>query len=123
MALHIRMMEGLGYQPAPLRDERLLESAVLRPQMAAYYENADLIRQAALLATGLSQAQAYVDGNKRTAYFAMVAFLALNGLNIAAEPLEIARQLNLVAERTDSLEAATGRFEDWLRTRTQPTEP
>ena len=120
MALHIRMMERLGYHPAPLRDQGLLESAVLRPQMAAHYEGADLIRQAALLGVGLSQAQAYVDGNKRTGYIAMVYFLELNGHTIAAEPLVIARQLELVAERTDGLEAATGRFEDWLREHTEP---
>ena len=118
--LHIRMMEGLGYRAAPLRDEALLESAVLKPQMAAFYEGADIIRQAALLAVGLSQAQAYVDGNKRTAYFAMAAFLEVNGWLIEAESLEIARQLELVAERSDSLDAATARFEQWLREHTRP---
>lgn len=114
-ALHIRMMERLGYHAPPLRDEGLLESAILRPRMAGYYEGADIVQQAAILAVGLSQAQAYVDGNKRTAYYAMVVFLEVNRWRIEAPSLELARQLELVAERTDSLDAATDRFASWLR--------
>src|SRR5216683_335276 len=67
LALHAAVMERFGLAPAPLRDEGVLESAVMRPRMAAYYDEADLIRQAALLAVGISQAQAFLDGNKRTA--------------------------------------------------------
>ncbi len=36
----------------------------MRPRMAAYYSEADIIYQAALLAVGISQAQAFLDGNK-----------------------------------------------------------
>ena len=93
MALHVEMMEGMGHQPAPLRDPGLLESAVLRPQMAAFYEDADLVRQAALLAVGISQNQPYVDGNKRTAYIALVVLLRRNGSPYQGDPLELARQL------------------------------
>lgn len=111
-------MERLGWAPAPLRagGEGLLESAILRPRFAAHYEDADLIRQAALLAVGISQAQAFLDGNKRTAFHATATFLLVNGLDITTvDALEMARQLNAVAERADALEAATERFEAWLR--------
>lgn len=116
-ALHIAVMQQMGSHPSPFRaeGEGLLESAVMRPQMAAYYEGADLIRQAALLAVGISQSQAYLDGNKRTAFAALRHFLALNGLDFTETSLAVARQIELVAERTDSLDAATARFEDWLR--------
>lgn len=116
-ALHIAVMERMSSHPAPFRagGEGLLESAVMRPQMAAYYEGADLIRQAALLAVGISQSRAYLDGNKRTAFASLRHFLALNGLDFTEQSIEVARQLELVAERTDSLEAAMARFEDWLR--------
>lgn len=117
LTLHQIVMERTGYVPAPLRDEGLLESAVLKPQMAAYYENADLVRQAALLAVGISQNQPFLDGNKRTAYFASIVFLDRNSLEFFGDPLELARQLELVAERTDSLDAATARLEAWLRVR------
>src|SRR5262245_54321366 len=110
MALHIAMMEGMGHRPAPLRDSGALESAVLKPQMAAFYEGADLVRQAALLAVGISQAQAYVDGNKRTAYIAALVFLRANGRPLKGEHLELAKQLEAVSTRDDSLAAATNRF-------------
>jgi death-on-curing protein len=117
-ALHAEMMERMGERPAPLRDAGLLESAVIRPQMAAHYEDADLMRQAALLAVGISQNQPYVDGNKRTAYIALVTFLRVNGRPFEGEPIALAEQLESVATRTDSLDAATARFEDWLRSHT-----
>ena len=36
-ALHVFIMEKTGDAPAPLCDRSLLESAVMRPQMAALY--------------------------------------------------------------------------------------
>jgi death-on-curing protein len=87
----------------------------MRPRVAAHYEEADLIRQAALLGVGISQSQAFLDGNKRTAFAALRAFLGVNGFTFAVDSLRVAEQLVVVAERDDSLEAATGRFETWLR--------
>lgn len=118
IALHHAVMERSGYAPAPLRSEPLLDSAVQRPRTAAYYEEADLIRQAALLAVGIAQAQAFLDGNKRTAYAALDVFLRLNSRLFDGNPLALAQQLEAVAERSDSLDAATERFEAWLRERT-----
>jgi death on curing protein len=115
VAIHATMMEQMGEQPASLRDEGLLESAVLKPQMAAHYEDADLVRQASLLAIGISQNQPFIDGNKRAAYLAATVFLRSNGRPFAGEPMDLAHQLEAVAERSDSLDAATSRFEDWLR--------
>jgi len=108
-------MEKTGYSPAPLRDEPGLESAVMRPQMVAYYEGADLLRQCALLAVGIAQAQSFLDGNKRTAYAAADVFLRLNGFEFQGDPLDLARQLEAVAERQGGLADATDRFEAWLR--------
>ena len=83
--------------------------------MAAHYDGSVHVRQAALLAVGVSQAQAFVDGNKRTAYAALDTFLRLNGLVFSGDPIALARQLELVAERIDSLDDATDRLEEWLR--------
>jgi death-on-curing protein len=85
--------------------------------MAAYYEDADLVRQAALLAVGIPQAQAYVDGNKRTAYIAALVFLRINGRPLTGDHLEFAKQLVAVSTRADGLAAATDRFEAWMRER------
>lgn len=122
LALHQAMMEKFGVGPAPLREEGLLESAIMRPRMAAYYEEVDIIRQAVLLAVGVSQAQAFLDGNKRTALAACDVFLRLNGIVIVGDPIELALQLEAVAERTGNLEAATDHFEAWLRVHIRPRE-
>lgn len=121
LALHQAMMEKFGFASAPLRDEGMLESAIMRPRMAAYYE-ADLIRQAALLAVGISRAQAFLDGNKRTAFLACDVFLRLNGLAFARDPLELAMQLEAIATRKGDLEKATDGFEGWLRKQVRPRE-
>lgn len=78
-------------------------------------QNADLIEQCAVLAVGISQARAFVDGNKRTAFIAADVFLRANGLLFSGEPLELARQLEAVAGRKGSLEEATVGFAGWLR--------
>lgn len=108
-------MQRLGDTPEPLRDLGALESAVFRPQHAAHYEDADLIRQAALLAVGISQNQPFVDGNKRTAFAACDLFLRMNGHAFAGDPLELAQRLEMVAERAGRLDEATDSFEHWLR--------
>jgi death-on-curing protein len=114
----------MGQPPAPLRDEGGLESALMRARMAGYYEGADLIRQAALIAVGVSQAQAFLDGNKRTAYATMDTFLRLNGGKVPRKhALDVARQLEAVAERPDSLSDTTDRFEAWLRARVEALPP
>src|ERR671910_2622622 len=98
IAIHEKVLRGLGEAPRPLRDEGLLESALKRPQMAAYYEGADVVRQATLLGTGISQAQAFLEGNKRTAYLALNTFLRMNGLTYCGDRLALARQFEQFAE-------------------------
>ncbi len=114
-SLHLFIMEKTGDPPSPLRDRGILEAAVMRPRMAAYYEDAGLIQQAALLAIGISQAQAYVQGNKRAAFIAADLFLRLNGGIFLGDPLEMARRLAEVATRTESREEATAEFSAWLQ--------
>ena len=115
IALHIDIMARTGSGSQGLRDEGLLESAILRPQMAAYYEGADLTHQAALLVIGISQNQPFVDGNKRTAFHSFIAFLRLNGHVFTGDPFELVRGLERVAERTGSLSDASEEFTLWLR--------
>src|SRR5437667_4041655 len=122
LALHQAMMEKFGFASAPLRNEGMLESAIMRPRMAPYYSEADIIRQAALLAVGISQAQAFLDGNKRTAFAVCDVFLRINELAFAGDPLELAMRLEAIARRTVSLEEATDAFEEWLREQVRPRE-
>lgn len=121
--IHRIFMERTSKQSQGLRAAAELDSALARPRMAAYYEDADLVRQATMLAVGVSQNQPFVDGNKRTAIVLADVFLRVNGLQYGGEPIHFAKQLEAVAERTDSLDAATDRFEAWLRENTVPRSP
>lgn len=123
IALHRQVMTGMGWSPAPLRSEALLESAVQRAQAAAYYGGADLVEQSCVLALGISQNQPFLDGNKRTALYSLIVFLRANGLDYTGDRFDIADQLVAVAERADSLEEATARFAAWVRERTAPFTP
>jgi death-on-curing protein len=115
IALHDYIMSRLGSAPSVMRDEGGLESALMRPRQAAFYEDADLIRQAILMSIGIAQAQAFVDGNKRTTYQCLDAFLWTNGVELTGDPMELADWLVSVAERSDELDSATSNFERWLR--------
>lgn len=119
IGLHRAIMPRTGGEPA-LRDEGLLESAVMRPQMAAYYEHADLATQAALLISGVVLAHAFVDGNKRTAELAGDVFLQLNGWWLDTEPLELALQIEEVVSLTECREQAVKEFAQWIEPRLMP---
>jgi death on curing protein len=68
-----------------VRDRGLLEAALFRPQTGYY---SDLIEEAAALWESLSQNQAFVDGNKRTAFAATCTFLGINGARLTADAQE-----------------------------------
>ncbi len=59
-----------------LRDEGALYSALMRPQLG-YYN--DILEEAAALMESLAMNHPFVDGNKRTAFFATDTFLRKNG--------------------------------------------
>ncbi|HQZ83072.1 MAG TPA: type II toxin-antitoxin system death-on-curing family toxin [Pyrinomonadaceae bacterium] len=118
ISLHIFLMRSWDelYFGVDRRD--LIESAIARPQQAAVYEGADMIRQAASMCFGLIKNHPWVGGNKRTATFLMEAFLELNGSELAAEDDEIVQAaLDIEADRwgVDEIEA-------WLRQRVVPTK-
>lgn len=80
LAIHADQIERYGGAPG-VRDPGVLEAALFRPQTGYY---ADLIEEAAALWESLSQNHAFVDGNKRTAFAAMLTFLAINGARLTA---------------------------------------
>jgi prophage maintenance system killer protein len=70
---------------------------------------------AARLAVGISKVQAFLDGNKRTAYAATDVFLRLNGRRYAGDPLEMAQRLEDVANYEGRREDAERDLAAWLR--------
>jgi death-on-curing protein len=78
------------------------------------------VGQTARLATGVSRAQAFVEGNKRTAFVVSVAFLKLNGLTIVGDPTQFSQQLDELADPSVTDDEADDRLDVWLRQRVAP---
>ena len=81
--LHARLMDDFGGAHG-IRNEGALASALAAPENRAHYENADLATCAATYAFHLSQAHAFIDGNKRIAAAVSEVFLELNGARLDA---------------------------------------
>ena len=107
---------GAGYA---VRDYGLLESSLARPQATAFGKDAypDLDAKAAALLHSIARNPALVDGNKRLALAAVIAFYGLNG-----------RRLTLTNDEAHHLviSVAAGQLDDAdaiaavLRNATQP---
>ena len=67
-----------------IRNRDGLESAVFQPQQTFGGNDLypDVYIKAAVLAFGLAESQAFVDGNKRTALVAALTFLKVNGQQV-----------------------------------------
>ena len=72
-----------------VRDTKLLESAMARPQNLAAYGKPDLAALAAAYAFGIARNHPFVDGNKRTAAVVSETFLLRNGAWLGATDAEL----------------------------------
>ena len=70
----------------PIRDIGLLDSAVHRPQVSVFGEDAypNIDDKAAVLLESLVRNHALVDGNKRIGWLATVVFYGLNNITLEA---------------------------------------
>lgn len=117
LAFNREILRRAGQQPSALLRERgLLESAVLRPQNAAYYESADVMTQAALYMVAIALNHPFVDGNKRTGYISGMTFLHVNGI-VAATPSLDDTQLGMWVEQVVNRTVAFETFVERLRER------
>jgi death-on-curing protein len=106
----------------PVRDHGLLESALARPQATAFGVDAyaSLEQKAAALLHSLARSHALVDGNKRLALAATIAFIGLNGRRLTLSNDEAytlvmnvaAGHLDDVSSIADLIDAGT---EPWHR--------
>ncbi len=81
LAIHDEQLAEHG-GAAGFRDEGLLESGLARPLNLAGYGTPSTPELAALYALGIARNHPFVDGNKRTAFGALVTFLAFNGMEL-----------------------------------------
>ena len=110
IAIHARQLRRFG-GAAGLRDEGMLQSALERPVNKYRYEQADLAALAAAYAYGLAKNHAFVDGNKRAAFMAMMVFLRRNGVMFAPQPAHATAIMLALAAGEVSEESLTR----WIR--------
>src|ERR1041385_1068938 len=87
IAIHSRQLRRFGGAPG-MRDEGMLRSALERPINKWRHEQAPLAELAAAYAFGLAKNHAFVDGNKRIAFMAMMTFLIKNGIAFVPDPAQ-----------------------------------
>ena len=99
-----------------IRDEALLESALAAAENRHHYEAADVVACAATYAYHLTQAHAFLDGNKRIAAAVTETFLNTNGFELMITNEEIVTLfLNIAASRLNREQV-----EQRLRDKVQP---
>jgi death-on-curing protein len=82
-----------------IRDLGLIESALASAKNTLHYGKGDLFDVAAAYAFHLAEAQAFLDGNKRTAVVAAMVFLAMNGVYAQPGKWELYLAMIKVAEK------------------------
>jgi death-on-curing protein len=110
IAIHSRQLRRFG-GAAGLRDEGMLRSAQERPVNKWAYEQSPLAELAAACAFGLAKNHAFVDGNKRIAFMAMMVFLHKNGVAFAPDPALATKIILALAAGEVSEES----FARWIR--------
>ncbi len=85
-----------------IRDQSLLESAVMTPQASfgGEYLHQDIFEMAAAYAFHIAENQPFLDGNKRTALVSALAFLDINGTIIMDPSGSLYSALIDIANRT-----------------------
>lgn len=110
--IHAQLIEAFGGTHG-LRDEAGLESALAAAQNRQYYENADLATCAATYAFHLTQAHAFVDGNKRIAAAVSEIFIELNGARLKATDEQIVTMFLDIAAGKLSRDEVEEFFDRW----------
>src|SRR5256885_12594174 len=99
--VHDKLIERFGGLPG-IRDEGLLDSALLAAAHRQHYEGADLAACAATYAFHLTRKHPFVDGNKRVGAAVAEIFLRLNGAQLTASNDEIVALFLAIADGTAS---------------------
>jgi len=86
--LHAMALDRFGGSPG-LRDRNAFESAVHQPKNVFCYAGGDLFDMATAYCFHIAQAQAFLDGNKRTAAAAAIIFLETNGKPITGDSMRL----------------------------------
>lgn len=99
----------------PIRDIGLLESAVHRPQVTVYGDDAypHLDQKAAVLLESLVRNHALIDGNKRIGWLATVVFCGLNNIELEAPDDDAYDIVIAIATGATSYQDAASHLAKW----------
>lgn len=110
--LHARAIDTFGGSHG-IRDEGALESALVVAENRHFYAGADVIGCAAAYAYHLTQAHAFVDGNKRVAAVVTEIFLEVNGVSLDAIEDQLYELYIGVADGSLSRDEVEERLRSW----------
>jgi death-on-curing protein len=98
LELHALSLRRFGGSEG-IRDLGLIESALGSAMNTFHYGNGDLSDIAAAYAYHLAQAQAFLDGNKRTAIASALVFLEINGVGKTPDNQALYNAMIAIAEK------------------------
>ncbi|MFT4099155.1 MAG: type II toxin-antitoxin system death-on-curing family toxin [Rhodoblastus sp.] len=110
-AVHEKQLKRFGGPPG-VSDAGALKSALARRVNRFRYGETDIAALAAGYAFGLARNPAFVDGNKRISFLAMMMFLRLNGVPFAPDPAQATAIILSLAAGDTSEEASTRWIKD-----------
>lgn len=96
-----------------VKDEKMLDSAIMRPQSSAFEKDAypSLTEKAAALFASLAQNHAFQNANKRTAFACLHQFLWMNGYKLQVDEQDAEEYtVHVVNEKPAILEISS-----WIR--------
>ncbi|MDY6805670.1 MAG: type II toxin-antitoxin system death-on-curing family toxin [Cyanobacteriota bacterium] len=88
LAIHENQIAEHGGR-AGLRDENLLSASLARARHLYFYGEPTIFELAAAYGYGLAKNHPFVDGNKRTAFVVLAAFLEVNGYSLEVPEMEV----------------------------------
>jgi death-on-curing protein len=115
LKFHYILIERYGGSHG-LRDRGALESALAAAQNRYFYEEADLAMCAATYAYHVSQAHAFIDGNKRIGWAMTILFLEMNGIVLTVPETEAEEVCLLIAASQITRDEVERRFTQWIMT-------
>lgn len=113
LLIHQQLIEEFG-RIHGIRDDDALESALAAVHNRVSYEQADLIVCSATYAYHLTQAHAFLDGNKRIGAAAAEIFLEINGASLQATNDQIVDLFLKIAAGALSRENVETIFAGWI---------
>ena len=105
VALHDAIIEQMSLPYTPLLQVNKPESAIARRRNIAHYKGADLVRQAVVLAVGISQAQAFRTGTNAPLTCRQTRS-SESTTDLQGDPITLATHLEAIAEVAQGAERA-----------------